>query len=79
MGHSCCTKFVFSLKGSFVLVKWNKAHGQYVIYSSKCVIDGGFLFAGHCGKTFAILQRFLSSHVPNTKWLLVVDDDTLIR
>ncbi|XP_078786005.1 beta 3-glucosyltransferase a isoform X3 [Oryzias latipes] len=33
---------------------------------------------GHCGKTFAILQRFLSSHVPNTKWLLVVDDDTLI-
>ncbi|XP_067364274.1 beta 3-glucosyltransferase a isoform X2 [Channa argus] len=34
---------------------------------------------GHCGKTFAILQRFLSSAVPNTKWLLVVDDDTLIR
>uniref|UniRef100_A0A8D3C3R8 Beta 3-glucosyltransferase a n=1 Tax=Scophthalmus maximus TaxID=52904 RepID=A0A8D3C3R8_SCOMX len=33
---------------------------------------------GHCGKTFAILQRFLSSSVPNTKWLLVVDDDTLI-
>ncbi|XP_067306564.1 beta 3-glucosyltransferase a isoform X2 [Pseudorasbora parva] len=34
---------------------------------------------GHCGKTFAILRRFLSSHVPNTDWLLVVDDDTLIR
>ncbi|XP_029374244.1 beta-1,3-glucosyltransferase-like [Echeneis naucrates] len=33
---------------------------------------------GHCGKTFAILQRFLSSTVPNTRWLLVVDDDTLI-
>ncbi|KAJ4935310.1 hypothetical protein JOQ06_016846, partial [Pogonophryne albipinna] len=33
---------------------------------------------GHCGKTFAILQRFLTSSVPNTKWLLVVDDDTLI-
>uniref|UniRef100_A0A7N8X067 Beta 3-glucosyltransferase a n=1 Tax=Mastacembelus armatus TaxID=205130 RepID=A0A7N8X067_9TELE len=33
---------------------------------------------GHCGKTFAILQRFLSSAVPNTKWLLIVDDDTLI-
>nr|XP_020468784.1 beta-1,3-glucosyltransferase-like [Monopterus albus] len=33
---------------------------------------------GHCGKTFAILQRFVSSAVPNTKWLLVVDDDTLI-
>ncbi|XP_058600651.1 beta 3-glucosyltransferase a isoform X3 [Onychostoma macrolepis] len=34
---------------------------------------------GHCGKTFAILRRFLSSHVPNTDWLLIVDDDTLIR
>uniref|UniRef100_A0A3Q0R9N6 Beta 3-glucosyltransferase a n=1 Tax=Amphilophus citrinellus TaxID=61819 RepID=A0A3Q0R9N6_AMPCI len=33
---------------------------------------------GHCGKTFAILQRFLSSAVPDTKWLLIVDDDTLI-
>ncbi|XP_041849800.1 beta 3-glucosyltransferase a [Melanotaenia boesemani] len=33
---------------------------------------------GHCGKTFAILQRFLSNAVPNTKWLLIVDDDTLI-
>ncbi|XP_061575670.1 beta 3-glucosyltransferase a [Cololabis saira] len=33
---------------------------------------------GHCGKTFAILQRFLSSQVPSTKWLLIVDDDTLI-
>uniref|UniRef100_A0A672ZKZ0 Beta 3-glucosyltransferase a n=1 Tax=Sphaeramia orbicularis TaxID=375764 RepID=A0A672ZKZ0_9TELE len=33
---------------------------------------------GHCGKTFAILKRFLSSAVPKTKWLLVVDDDTLI-
>uniref|UniRef100_A0A8C6NJN1 Beta 3-glucosyltransferase a n=1 Tax=Nothobranchius furzeri TaxID=105023 RepID=A0A8C6NJN1_NOTFU len=33
---------------------------------------------GHCGKTFAILQRFLSNAVPNTKWLVVVDDDTLI-
>lgn len=34
---------------------------------------------GHCGKTFAILRRFLSSHVPKTDWLLIVDDDTLIR
>uniref|UniRef100_A0A8C1JDV8 Beta 3-glucosyltransferase a n=1 Tax=Cyprinus carpio TaxID=7962 RepID=A0A8C1JDV8_CYPCA len=32
----------------------------------------------HCGKTFAILRRFLSNHVPNTDWLLIVDDDTLI-
>ncbi|XP_037324237.2 beta-1,3-glucosyltransferase isoform X2 [Pungitius pungitius] len=34
---------------------------------------------GHCGKTFAILKRFLSKAVPQTDWLLVVDDDTLIR
>nr|XP_046267270.1 beta-1,3-glucosyltransferase [Scatophagus argus] len=33
---------------------------------------------GHCGKTFAILRRFLSKAVPKTDWLLVVDDDTLI-
>ncbi|KAL6098724.1 b3glct [Pungitius sinensis] len=33
---------------------------------------------GHCGKTFAILKRFLSKAVPQTDWLLVVDDDTLI-
>ncbi|XP_029029161.1 beta-1,3-glucosyltransferase isoform X2 [Betta splendens] len=33
---------------------------------------------GHCGKTFAILRRFLSPAVPRADWLLVVDDDTLI-
>ncbi|XP_061137235.1 beta-1,3-glucosyltransferase-like isoform X2 [Syngnathus typhle] len=33
---------------------------------------------GHCGKTFAILKRFVSGAVPDTEWLLVVDDDTLI-
>ncbi|XP_061684218.1 beta 3-glucosyltransferase a isoform X2 [Syngnathoides biaculeatus] len=33
---------------------------------------------GHCGKTFAILNRFMSANVPDTEWLLVVDDDTLI-
>ncbi|KAM6960526.1 beta 3-glucosyltransferase a [Aplochiton taeniatus] len=33
---------------------------------------------GHCGKTFAILERYISDAVPNTNWLLVVDDDTLI-
>ncbi|XP_011606882.1 beta 3-glucosyltransferase a isoform X1 [Takifugu rubripes] len=33
---------------------------------------------GHCGKTFAILQRFLSGSAPKTRWLVVVDDDTLI-
>uniref|UniRef100_A0AAR2K147 Fringe-like glycosyltransferase domain-containing protein n=1 Tax=Pygocentrus nattereri TaxID=42514 RepID=A0AAR2K147_PYGNA len=33
---------------------------------------------GHCGKTFAILSRYVSSSVPKTDWLLIVDDDTLI-
>ncbi|XP_047462135.1 beta-1,3-glucosyltransferase [Mugil cephalus] len=33
---------------------------------------------GHCGKTFAILRRFMSGAVPKTDWLLIVDDDTLI-
>lgn len=33
---------------------------------------------GHCGKTFAILRRFLSKAVPKTDWLLIVDDDTLM-
>ncbi|KAM4620398.1 beta-1,3-glucosyltransferase [Polymixia lowei] len=33
---------------------------------------------GHCGKTFAILRRFLSPAVPKADWLLIVDDDTLI-
>lgn len=33
---------------------------------------------GHCGKTFAILRRFLSKDVPKANWLLIVDDDTLI-
>ncbi|XP_051963411.1 beta 3-glucosyltransferase a [Xyrauchen texanus] len=33
---------------------------------------------GHCGKTFAILRRFLSSALPKMDWLLIVDDDTLI-
>ncbi|XP_038844465.1 beta-1,3-glucosyltransferase-like [Salvelinus namaycush] len=32
----------------------------------------------HCGKTFAILKRYISDAVPKTSWLLVVDDDTLI-
>ncbi|XP_056612403.1 beta 3-glucosyltransferase a isoform X1 [Triplophysa dalaica] len=33
---------------------------------------------GHCGKTFAILRRYLSRAVPKTDWLIIVDDDTLI-
>lgn len=33
---------------------------------------------GHCGKTFAILKRFVSNAVPEVPWLMIVDDDTLI-
>ncbi|XP_019385658.1 PREDICTED: beta-1,3-glucosyltransferase isoform X3 [Crocodylus porosus] len=32
----------------------------------------------HCGKTFAILERFLNSSSSKTPWLVIVDDDTLI-
>ncbi|XP_062423130.1 beta-1,3-glucosyltransferase isoform X3 [Rhea pennata] len=32
----------------------------------------------HCGKTFAILERFLNQSSSRTPWLVIVDDDTLI-
>ncbi|ETE69233.1 Beta-1,3-glucosyltransferase, partial [Ophiophagus hannah] len=34
---------------------------------------------GHCGKTFAILERFLNHSPAKMPWLVIVDDDTLIR
>ncbi|XP_012882721.1 PREDICTED: beta-1,3-glucosyltransferase [Dipodomys ordii] len=33
---------------------------------------------GHCGKTFAILERFLNNSHDKVAWLVIVDDDTLI-
>ncbi|XP_029458512.1 beta-1,3-glucosyltransferase isoform X2 [Rhinatrema bivittatum] len=33
---------------------------------------------GHCGKTFAILERFVTYNDFKTSWLVIVDDDTLI-
>ncbi|XP_059852173.1 beta-1,3-glucosyltransferase [Delphinus delphis] len=33
---------------------------------------------GHCGKTFAILERFLNHSYDRIAWLVIVDDDTLI-
>uniref|UniRef100_A0A8R1DUN7 N-acetylgalactosaminide beta-1,3-galactosyltransferase n=1 Tax=Caenorhabditis japonica TaxID=281687 RepID=A0A8R1DUN7_CAEJA len=33
---------------------------------------------GHCGKTWAILRRFLQVSGDGAKWLLVADDDTLM-
>ncbi|XP_073651120.1 beta-1,3-glucosyltransferase isoform X2 [Tursiops truncatus] len=32
----------------------------------------------HCGKTFAILERFLNHSYDRIAWLVIVDDDTLI-
>ncbi|XP_018105740.1 beta-1,3-glucosyltransferase isoform X2 [Xenopus laevis] len=34
---------------------------------------------GHCGKTFAILERYMKLYIARTSWLIIVDDDTLIR
>lgn len=73
--HRTCvlvTDFVKSVcipTGLFIFTKHSVSPGHYVMS----------LFAGHCGKTFAILKRFLSNDVPKTNWLLIVDDDTLIR
>ncbi|XP_027446311.1 beta-1,3-glucosyltransferase isoform X2 [Zalophus californianus] len=33
---------------------------------------------GHCGKTFAILEKFLNHSHDEIAWLVIVDDDTLI-
>ncbi|XP_021566568.1 beta-1,3-glucosyltransferase [Carlito syrichta] len=33
---------------------------------------------GHCGKTFAILERFVNRSQDEVAWLVIVDDDTLI-
>uniref|UniRef100_A0A7N5JPI6 Beta 3-glucosyltransferase n=1 Tax=Ailuropoda melanoleuca TaxID=9646 RepID=A0A7N5JPI6_AILME len=33
---------------------------------------------GHCGKTFAILEKFLNHSHDKIAWLVIVDDDTLI-
>ncbi|EQB78813.1 beta 3-glycosyltransferase-like protein [Camelus ferus] len=33
---------------------------------------------GHCGKTFAILERFLNHSHDRVAWLVILDDDTLI-
>uniref|UniRef100_A0A8C6N0M0 Beta-1,3-glucosyltransferase n=1 Tax=Mus spicilegus TaxID=10103 RepID=A0A8C6N0M0_MUSSI len=33
---------------------------------------------GHCGKTFAILEKFLNHSHNKISWLVIVDDDTLI-
>lgn len=49
------------------------ASSCHTFFNLRCLTEG------HCGKTFAILRRFLSKAVPKADWLLIVDDDTLIR
>ncbi|KAM3934753.1 beta-1,3-glucosyltransferase [Leptodactylus fuscus] len=60
----------------------NAAHLEYYSdYADAAIptIDLGVpnVERGHCGKTFAILERFLKSN-SRARWLVVVDDDTLI-
>uniref|UniRef100_A0A2K5EFN6 Beta-1,3-glucosyltransferase n=1 Tax=Aotus nancymaae TaxID=37293 RepID=A0A2K5EFN6_AOTNA len=57
-------------KDIFVAVKTcKKFHGDRIFFLT---------FLGHCGKTFAILERFLNRSQDKTAWLVIVDDDTLI-
>ncbi|XP_077962681.1 beta-1,3-glucosyltransferase isoform X1 [Gasterosteus aculeatus] len=79
-----CKKF-HSQRVPVVKATWEKDAGFIEYYSD--VADASIptiavgvpnTERGHCGKTFAILKRFLSNAVPKTDWLLVVDDDTLI-
>ncbi|MED6268694.1 Beta-1,3-glucosyltransferase [Characodon lateralis] len=77
--------FLFLLTVPVVKSTWEKdaAHLEYysdVTDASIPTIKLGVpnTEKGHCGKTFAILRRFLSEAMPKVDWLLIVDDDTLI-
>uniref|UniRef100_A0A8C5DTW3 Beta-1,3-glucosyltransferase-like n=1 Tax=Gouania willdenowi TaxID=441366 RepID=A0A8C5DTW3_GOUWI len=79
-----CQKF-HSERISVVKATWEKDAGSLEYYSdvtdpSIPTISLGVANTerGHCGKTFALLKRFLTPAVPQTDWLLIVDDDTLI-
>ncbi|KAM4547231.1 beta-1,3-glucosyltransferase [Fundulus diaphanus] len=79
-----CEKF-HSVRVPVVKSTWEKdaAHLEYysdVTDASIPTINLGVpnTERGHCGKTFAIMRRFLSEAVPKVDWLLIVDDDTLI-
>ncbi|KAM8802572.1 beta-1,3-glucosyltransferase isoform 3-T3 [Rhynchonycteris naso] len=56
--------------------------GYYSDYSESSIptVDLGIpnTDRGHCGKTFAILERFLNHSNDKIAWLVIVDDDTLI-
>lgn len=34
---------------------------------------------GHCSKTLGILKYFVENHADTKKWLVIADDDTLLR
>uniref|UniRef100_A0AAX7VD00 Fringe-like glycosyltransferase domain-containing protein n=1 Tax=Astatotilapia calliptera TaxID=8154 RepID=A0AAX7VD00_ASTCA len=79
-----CQKF-HSDRVPVVKATWEKESGFLEYYSD--VTDASIPTVslgvsnterGHCGKTFAILRRFLGKAVPKADWLLIVDDDTLI-
>uniref|UniRef100_A0A3Q2XUQ6 Beta 3-glucosyltransferase a n=1 Tax=Hippocampus comes TaxID=109280 RepID=A0A3Q2XUQ6_HIPCM len=76
---ACCSKFPVIKKtweSDAVYLEYYSDHAD----GSIPTVDLGVANTerGHCGKTFAILKRFISGDVPDTEWLLVVDDDTLI-
>uniref|UniRef100_A0A3P9P132 Beta 3-glucosyltransferase b n=1 Tax=Poecilia reticulata TaxID=8081 RepID=A0A3P9P132_POERE len=79
-----CEKY-HSVRVPVVKSTWEK-HAVYLEYYSD-VTDASIptinlgvpnTERGHCGKTFAIMRRFLSEAVPKVDWLVIVDDDTLI-
>ncbi|XP_075448266.1 beta-1,3-glucosyltransferase [Ascaphus truei] len=68
-----------------VKLTWEKQAAHFQYYSDFAddtipTIDLGIpnVERGHCGKTFAILERFLNDSTSQTPWLVIVDDDTLI-
>ncbi|XP_028277531.1 beta-1,3-glucosyltransferase [Parambassis ranga] len=79
-----CQKF-HSERVPVVKATWEKDAGLIEYYSDvsdtsipSIILGVPNTERGHCGKTFAILKRFLSKDVPKAEWLLIADDDTLI-
>ncbi|XP_006879696.1 PREDICTED: beta-1,3-glucosyltransferase [Elephantulus edwardii] len=79
-----CKKF-HSDRIPIVKRTWEAQAGPIEYYSDRAedsipTVDLGIpnTDRGHCGKTFAILGRFLNHSRARAPWLVVVDDDTLI-
>ncbi|KAG8452839.1 hypothetical protein GDO86_004579 [Hymenochirus boettgeri] len=63
--------------------EWQAAHYEYYSdYEDKTIPTTDLRIPnverGHCGKTFAILERFMNLYISQIDWLIIVDDDTLI-